>query len=169
MKDISNNRNKTYYDIVKDVLDNEEYQQLKNIKHHGLDRLEHNKRVSYYSYLVCKILHLDYESAARAGILHDFFLDENEDTTIKDKINLLERHPKKSLNNALKYFDLSDKEQNIILSHMFPVVPAYLPKHMESWIVDFVDDWVGIGERIFATRKQIARVANILIIILLYK
>ena len=106
MKDISNNRNKSYYDIVRDVLDNEEYQQLKNIKHHGLDRLEHNKRVSYYSYLVCKILHLDYESAARAGMLHDFFLDENEDTTIKARINLLERHPKKSLNNALRYFDL---------------------------------------------------------------
>lgn len=169
MRDIANNRNNTYYDIVKDILDNEEYQQLKYIKHHGLDRLEHNKRVSYYSYLVAKILHLDYESTARAGILHDFFLDANVDTTIKEKLDLLERHPKKSLNNALKYFELNEKEQNIILSHMFPVVPAYVPKYLESWIVDFVDDWVGIGERIFATRKQIARFANIVILLLLYK
>ena len=169
MKDIANNRNNSYYDIVCDILDNDEYKKLKEIKHHGLDRLEHNKRVSYYSYLISKGLHLDYESAARAGMLHDFFLDVNVDTSIKDKMNLLERHPKKALNNALNHFDLNEKEQNIILSHMFPIVPKYVPKYLESWIVDIVDDWVGVGERIFATRKQIARVANILIIILLYK
>ncbi len=169
MRDISNNRSKTYYDIVKDIIENEEYLKLKEIKHHGLDRYEHNKRVSYYSYLVCRILHLDYESAARGGVLHDFFLEDNDDTSIKDKIRLLENHPKKAKTKSLEYFSLNQKEENIILSHMFPIVPNHLPKYLESWVVDIVDDWVGIGERIFATRKQIVRFANILIILLLYK
>lgn len=169
MKDIANNRNKTYYDIVKDILDNEEYQELKTIKHHGLDRYEHNKRVSYYSYLISKGLHLDYESAARAGALHDFFLLGNVDTEVKEKIKTLETHPRLSLENSNRYFELNDLEENIILSHMFPVVPKYLPKYLESWIVNIVDDWVGVGERIYSTRKQIARFANILIILLIYK
>lgn len=156
MKDIANTRNQTYYDIVKDILDNEQYQELKSIKHHGLDRYEHSKRVSYYSYLVSKILHLDYESAARAGALHDFFLLENEDIKFKERIKTLEKHPKMSLENSSNHFDLNEIEQNIILSHMFPIVPKYLPKYLESWIVDIVDDWVGIGEKIYATRKRFA-------------
>lgn len=169
MKDISNNRNKKYYDIVCDILENEEYQKLKDIKHHGLDRYEHNKRVSYYSYLISKFLHLDYECAARAGILHDFFLNVNKDITFKERFKVLEQHPKIALNNSQKYFELNEKEQNIILSHMFPVVPKFLPKYFESWIVDLVDNWVGVGERIYATRKQIVGFANVLLIVLLYK
>ena len=169
MRDISNNRSKTYYGIVKDIIENEEYLKLKNIKHHGLDRYEHNKRVSYYSYLVCRILHLDYECAARAGVLHDFFLEDNAVINFKEKMKLLESHPKRAFKKSLEHFELSPKEENIILSHMFPIVPNHLPKYLESWVVDIVDDWVGIGERIFATRKQIARFANILIILMLYR
>ncbi len=170
MRDIKyNNKNKTYYDIVKDILEHDEFLKLKKITHHGLNRYEHNKRVSYYSYLVAKILRLDYESVARAGALHDFFHDANKETKITEKIDLLERHPRYSLENSKMYFDLNEKEKNIILSHMFPVVPKYLPKYLESWIVDIVDDWVGIGERIYSTRKGIIRFANILFIIFLYR
>ena len=170
MRDIKyTNKNKTYYDIVKDILENDEYLKLKDIKHHGLDRYEHNKRVSYYSYLAAKILRLDYESVARAGALHDFFHDVNYETTITKRLDTLERHPRYSLETASKHFDLNEKEKNIILSHMFPVVPKYLPKYLESWIVDIVDDWVGIGEKIYSTRKGIIRFANILFIVFLYK
>ena len=157
MKDIANNRNELYYEIVKDIIDNEEYLELKSIKHHGLDRYEHSKRVSYYSFLISKKLHLDYESAARAGALHDFFLVENVDTKIKDRIKTLEKHPKISLENSNYHFELNDLEENIILSHMFPVVPKYLPKYLESWIVDIVDDWVGVGEKIYSIRMRLTK------------
>ena len=40
-----------FYDIVEDILENEEYVKLKTITHHGMNRYEHNVRVSYYSYL----------------------------------------------------------------------------------------------------------------------
>ncbi len=168
MKDIKcNDRNKDYYNIVKDILENEEYLKLKNIVHHGLNRYEHNKRVSYYSYIITKILHLDYETTARAGALHDFFFEENQGSKIRHKIYNLEKHPRYSLNNSKELFNLNRKEENIILSHMFPVVPKFLPKYMESWIVDIVDDWVGIGEKIYSIRKQLVSMASIFLFLFL--
>jgi len=166
MRDISNSRSKTFYGIVKDIIENEEYLKLKDIKHHGLDRYEHSKRVSYYSYLVCRILHLDYECAARGGALHDFFLEENIGKNLKNRIKLLENHPKKAIIKSLEHFELSTKEKNIILSHMFPVVPKFLPKYLESWIVDIVDDWVGIGEKIYSIRKQLISMASLFLFLI---
>lgn len=161
MKDIKQTRrNKTYYDIVEDILDNEEYLKLKNITHHGMNRYEHNKRVSFYSYKTCKMLHLDYESAARGGALHDFFLDVNKETKVTKRIKVLECHPTYALNNAENLFDINEKEKDIILTHMFPVVPKRVPKYLESWIVDMVDNWVGIGEKIYSTRKQVVKYTN---------
>ena len=72
-----NNDNKyldrQYTCLVQDILDNKEFKKMENIVHHGLDRKGHLVRVSYYSYKVCKLFGLNYEDAARAGLLHDFF------------------------------------------------------------------------------------------------
>lgn len=61
-----------YNDLVEDILANKEFRKLENFIHHKTDRLEHSKRVSLYSYKICKMLKLDYVSAARGGLLHDF-------------------------------------------------------------------------------------------------
>ena len=95
--------NENYYLIVEDIIKNEEFNKLETIEHHGTNRLKKKKRVSYYSYEVCKKLHLDYIAAARAGLLHDFFLSDNERTK-KDRIISFFTHPKKALENANKYF-----------------------------------------------------------------
>ena len=52
---------------------------------------------------------------------------------------------------------------------MFPVVPKFLPKYMESLIVDIVDDWVGIGEKIYSIRKQLVRTASIFLFLFLIR
>ena len=150
-----------FYDIVEDILENEEYVKIKTITHHGMNRYEHNVRVSYYSYLVAKYLHLDFESTARGGALHDFFIScKDDDTTFKDRIKFLESHPSYALLNANYYFDLNEKEKDIILTHMFPIVLKRVPKYMESWIVDIVDNWVSFGEKIYTTRKSVSKYAN---------
>ena len=43
-------------------------------QHYETSTFDHCYMVSYYCYKVCKKLKLDYKSAARAGMLHDFFL-----------------------------------------------------------------------------------------------
>lgn len=133
------------YDIlVKDILDNKEFIKIEDMPHHGTDRLTHSKRVSYYSYIICKIIGLDYVAAARAGLLHDFFINKKKKKK-RTGVTSLFTHSKVALKNASKIVCLNPKERNIIVSHMFPL-GIHLPQYMESWIVQGVDKVVGTYE-----------------------
>ena len=46
-----------FKNIISSIESNEEFQKLKNIKHHGITRYEHSLRVAYYSYKETKLLH----------------------------------------------------------------------------------------------------------------
>lgn len=133
-----------YYNLVCDIINNNEFKKIDNCVHHGISRFDHSCRVSYYSYKVSKILKLNYKEVARAGLLHDFFLSEN--ISNKQKMISMFCHSRKSLENSSKLFDLSDLEKDIIFTHMFPLNANRVPKYMESWIVSFVDKIVAVYE-----------------------
>ena len=141
------NKDQEYLFIIDNIMENEEFKKIENIKHHNTTRLDHSIKVSYYSYLIAKSLRLDYKEVARGGLLHDFYIDKiSECSKIKDKIKLFStKHPKDAVNNATAYFNLSEKEINIIESHMFPV-DYRVPKYAESWIVSLVDKVLSFGE-----------------------
>ncbi len=158
-------KDRKYLSIVNDILEHKEFLKLKDILHHGMDRYDHCVRVSYYSYKVAKILHLDYEETARGALLHDFFFDDNESIGYKkERAEILVNHPKYALENAKKYFVLSEKEEDMILTHMFPVAPM-VPKYMESWIVDMVDDLVSVYEKGFSLRKELSAAMSFILVI----
>ena len=75
-------------------------------------------------------------------------------------------HPKKALDNALQHFDLTSLEQDIIVAHMFPVAPTRVPKYLESWLVDLVDDVVSVFEKGFVVRRQLSAAASFLLFVL---
>jgi len=52
-------------------------------------------------------------------------------------------HPIIAFENASQYFDLNEKEENIIKAHMFPFG---LPRSKEAWIVSFVDKYIATFE-----------------------
>ena len=86
---------------------------------------------------------IDYDSLIRGALLHDYFLyDWHKNTGIKLHGFT---HPKKALINARKDFQLTSREENIILRHMFPltVIP---PLFLESWIVCTADKLCAIKE-----------------------
>lgn len=141
------NKDEEYLFIINNIMKNEEFKKIASIKHHNTTRLDHSIKVSYYSYKIAKSLRLDYKDVARGGLLHDFYTGEiSECEKIKDKIKLFStKHPKDAVNNSLHYFDLSEKEINIIETHMFPV-DYRVPKYAESWIVSLVDKVLSIGE-----------------------
>ena len=126
-----------YKYIVNDIISNSKFNMIDGIIHHGTTRLEHSLKVSYHSYKIAKLLHLDYISIARAGLLHDYYLERTvEYKKIKDKVKLFSvKHPSDAVYNASKIFNLSDKEKDIIKTHMFPV-DYKIPKYLESWIVN---------------------------------
>ena len=160
-------KDRNFQVIIDDILNNEEFQKLKEIKHHGKNRLDHSIRVAYYSYKIAKFLKLDYESVARGGMLHDFFYEVNENKSISTRAKTLVEHPTYALKQAENTFDLNDKEKNIIVSHMFPV-SLNLPVYAESWIVDLVDDAVAMCE-LYESKKAILAPATNLLALLLIK
>lgn len=156
-----------YNQIVSPILANEDVKELENIRHHNSNRLEHSKRVSYYSYIISKRLHLDYVGCARAGLLHDFFLERTvQYKNPKDKFLLFTtKHPMYALENAKNHFPISEKEADIIRTHMFPV-DYHVPKYAESWIVSGVDKVVSTFEFSRKFHYQLSYVFNLFFILL---
>lgn len=137
--------NEKFKNIVKDIIEKETVQSLRLYKHHyGSNRYEHSLSVAYYSYKICRFLGLDHVSAARAGLLHDLFLYDCEDSETRPK-NHLKEHPKTALDNAQNLFILNDIEKDIILNHMWPITSAS-PKYFETFVVTFVDKYCAIKE-----------------------
>lgn len=155
-------QDKEYQSIIKPILDIEEFHKTKDIVHHGVNRFEHSVRVSYYSYKICKFFRLNFYDTARGGLLHDFFLD-NHDT---GKVLTLVKHPQYALEKSSEYFILSDLEQDIIKSHMFPIAPVP-PKFLESWVVDMVDNVASVYERCSSMSKQLSTGINFILLILI--
>lgn len=145
-----------FLEIVKDILALKEFQDTKLIKHHGNGVYEHSVKTSHMSYKIAKIINADYVCAARAGMLHDFFYCDWRSEEAKLKRNSYGRiekiikmhgfiHPFEAYENASKYFELTEKERDAIIKHMFPLVP-FIPMHIESWIVSFSDKIIAAQE-----------------------
>jgi len=157
--------NNEYYMLVKDILDNKEFNEIDKIEHHGTSRMQHSMRVSYYSYLVSKALNLHTSEVARAGLLHDFFMSEN-DRTNKERFLSTFTHPKYAVKNAESLFELNKIEHDIIKTHMFPVNIA-IPKYLESWIVSIVDKCVATYEFGKSYRFRLSYATNYLYLFLI--
>lgn len=158
------NEDEEYSSIIYSILQNDNFKKIEYIEHHGISRMTHSKRVSFYSYKICKILHLDYIAAARGGLLHDFFYS-SESRTKKDRLYSTFVHPRESVKNSSEYFSVNAKEKDIIESHMFPLYKS-IPKYMESWIVSLVDKIVAIYEFTnYISLKQL-QLTNIYLVVL---
>lgn len=159
-------KNREYSYIVSDILDNDKFLEIKKCKHHGITRFEHSMRVSYYSYLIAKKIKLNYVAAARGGLLHDFFVQDDL-TPKKQKLSAF-FHPYEALNNSCNIFGVSEMEKDIIINHMFPTLPHKIPKYMESWLVSMVDKVVATYEFYYSYGKSfVCRFSNLYILILL--
>ena len=138
-------RKLTFGEISHDIIKKEKYLSLKTEYHHGLTRYMHSLRVAKYTYIITKILKLNYIEATRAALLHDYFNElEYLDKVWLDKPRI---HPFLSLNNASHEYKLTLLEKNIIISHMFPI-GGIKPEYLESWIVTIIDKSVATYEYI---------------------
>ena len=136
-----------YKFLMSDILSNEKLKRLDGYKqHYKCTRLKHSVDVSYYSFYIAKLLNLDYMSAAKAGLLHDLYFDEKtKETTLREKIRMLRRHPQDALKNASEICELNEIERNAILRHMW-LVTIRPPKYKEGFIVSFVDKYCASKE-----------------------
>ena len=136
-----------YMSYVSDLIDHDVVCQMKEyIQHGNTTTFQHCLNVSYYNFVLCKLLSLDARAAARGGLLHDLFLyDWHSHTPRKGRLMHPFTHPEDALENAKKHFELTVVEQDIIAKHMFPVATSF-PKYRETVIITIVDKYCGIIE-----------------------
>jgi len=140
------NIDREFINIVKDIYENANVLELKNyIQHVYSSRYEHCSQVALLTYVVCKKMKLDYVSATRGAMLHDFYFYDYNNRKDAPKHFHLFKHPRISLENALKYFNLNVLERDVILNHMWPVTIRF-PKHLETYIVTFIDKYCAVKE-----------------------
>lgn len=146
-----------YMSIVGDLLKNKDLLKLDNITHHRYTtRLTHSIFVSYVSYKITKARGLDYISTARAGLLHDFFLEERGEVELLGMGSHNSAHPKIALKNAEKLTEINELEKDIILKHMFLCTTGCgIPRFKESMIVSLVDKYCAISEVSQPTRTRL--------------
>ena len=101
--------------------------------------------VENYCFLIAKKLHWDYISVARAAMLHDLFLYDWRKRENDRKGFHAFTHGNTACQNACKLFNLTEKEQNIIKRHMFPVT-LIPPKSKEGLLLTLVDKYCGLIE-----------------------
>ena len=100
-------------------------------------------RIIYKLFILQKVW-LNFVDAARGALLHDLFL---YDWHIKGSHKGLHgfTHPKTALQNASKICDLTEKEKDIIVKHMWPLT-IRLPKYRESFVVSGADKLCALAE-----------------------
>lgn len=141
-------------EIAKSIIYTDKYQSLKDEPHHGLNRYIHCLNVAKMTYNLARLFKLDYISATRGALLHDYFNDCDYKEIRGIKKNSM--HPIIALNNARCEFELNDKEENIIASHMFPFGDIK-PNCRESWLVTTADKLVAIREcSAYKVKEQVA-------------
>ncbi|MCD6482331.1 MAG: HD family phosphohydrolase [Candidatus Izimaplasma sp.] len=146
---VRTNKNKEllsiYNNCINDLIKTDIVQSMDQYLQHGdVTCLDHCKNVSLKSFKICKLLNLDYNSAARGGLLHDFFLYDWHIPGSHVGLHGF-RHSKISLENAEKHFVLNNKEKDIISSHMWPLT-LRPPKYKESFVVTLVDKFCSSKE-----------------------
>ena len=139
-----------FFDYGSDIILNETFQSQRAFVQHGsISVYDHAISVAYKAFTLCKNKKCDTRTVVRAALLHDFFLyDWHIEGKRKKKRGLNKHgftHARKALENAEALFDLSPRERDAILRHMFPLNPKP-PKYKESWIVHLADDLVSIKE-----------------------
>lgn len=118
---------------------------MAQFRHHGRTScLDHCLAVSYRSFIWALRIGLDANSAARAGLLHDFYLyDWHTEHPVPGWHGYT--HPRTALRHANAHFQISKTEAESILCHMWPLT-LRLPRGRLAWLICLVDKYCAIEE-----------------------
>ena len=118
------------------------------IQHGNVSVCEHSLSVAVMCLRIKKYLpfKVNTRSLVRGALLHDYFL---YDWHVADKSHKWHgfRHARSSWKNARRDFALNAVEENMILSHMFPLNLS-VPKYRESVILCIADKICALSETV---------------------
>ena len=128
------------------------------IQHGSTSVYEHSVKVAYTSLYFARRfrLNIDEKSLIRGALLHDYFLYDWHENDPSHRLHGF-THPKRALINATADWNLSDRTQNIILRHMFPLTPVP-PACREAWLVCLADKVCALAETFHITEQFFASI-----------
>ena len=121
----------------------------KNIQHSNVSVMKHSMKVAYASMWITNKFKIkcNKEDLVRGALLHDYFLYDWHDDDHRGIQNLHGfYHPGVALKNAMAEYELTEKQKNIIRSHMWPLTLTRIPRCKEAWIVTAADKYVSTIE-----------------------
>jgi uncharacterized protein len=134
----------SFKELAKDIIYTDGYQRMKNYNHHkNVSCYKHSIRVAYacYLYYIKKKPKYDIKDFVWGALLHDYYLYDWHNTGEGHRLHGF-RHPKFALKNAKRDFNVTPLMEDIILHHMFPLVPI-LPKSKAAFRVSIIDKKIG--------------------------
>ena len=144
--------------IYEEIINSDSFKKEKEYMQHGNTSVyEHSLYVMETCLSFSKKLHLKVDKASlmKGALLHDYFLYDWHDKDPSHRLHGF-RHAKFAHDNAKRDFGLNKKEENMILSHMFPL--GYrIPRYKESIILCLVDKYCATKEtfRKKKTKKEV--------------
>lgn len=132
----------------------------KNIQHSDVSVMKHSIKVARTSLWLNR--HFNFKckekDLIRGALLHDYFLYDwhaPEHCGLKNLHGFY--HPGIALKNAMKEYTLTDREKNIIESHMWPLTFRHIPKYREAWVVTAADKYVSTVESLRLHKLQLRK------------
>lgn len=138
------------------IADTEEALRMKGFRQHGhVNTYQHVMNVVCLSCVINRAMHMhaNRKSLVRGAFLHDYYLYDWHDGNQHKRLHGF-RHPVIALDNAKKSYRLTPKEQNIIVSHMWPLTITRVPKSREAVIVCLSDKLCAAYETVFRNKEM---------------
>ena len=122
-------------------------------QHGGITTFDHCENVARTSCRLNRALRLraDERVLLTGALLHDFFLyDWHQKDDGSHRLHGFS-HAERARKNAVREFDVDERVQHVIASHMWPLNLTRLPRTREAWIVCMADKYCAVRE--FLTGK----------------
>lgn len=138
-----------YY--ASDILHSENFDKSKNNMQHGsISVKEHSLQVARQSVLLSEWLGIEHNrrDLVRGALLHDYFLYDWHHIDRENPHRLHGfHHPSRALRNAEREYELTDRQREIIVKHMWPLT-IKLPMCREAWVVTAADKYCSFLETV---------------------
>ena len=147
-KEKVHNNQEAFDEEIRILKEDPEIMKMQNFaQHNGNNTLQHVENVANVSFRMAEKLGLDVDekALARGAMLHDYYLyttKEMDMTPYRHGVS----HPETALRNAGRNHILTDKEANIIRSHMWPMTLWHPPKCKEAVLVCLADKYCAANE-----------------------
>lgn len=126
------------------------------IQHGDTTVLMHVIAVAIFTLYLAQHFEIEVEKQEliRGALLHDYFLYDWHEKKLKNKVHGF-THPRTAMNRASGDFDdLTEREKNMILRHMFPLTPIP-PRYREGFLLCIADKHVAIQETIRGNMRNL--------------